>query len=75
MAEREVVSVAWYERDDLICVTYIDDEPDRMTAAQSVAADFARETGLRPVATSDGICRWVRDPGVHEETADPEASR
>lgn len=75
MAEREVVSVAWYERDDRIYVTYTDDEPDQMTAAQSVAADFARETGLRPVAASDGMWRWVRDPGLDEETASPEVSR
>ncbi len=75
MAEREIVSVEWHERDDVICVTYVDEEPDQMMAVQSVAADLAQETGLRPVTATDGICRWVRDPILDEERSRSEVSR
>ncbi len=75
MAEREIVSVEWHERNDMITVTYIDDEPDQMVAVQSVAADFAHETGLRPVTAPDRICRWVRDPVLDEERSRSEVSR
>jgi hypothetical protein len=62
MTEREIVSVVWQERGDLIYVTYVEEEPDRMVATHAIAADFAREAGLSPVAAPDGIRRWVRDP-------------
>jgi hypothetical protein len=66
MAEREVVSVVWHERDDLIYVTYADEDPDRMVAVHAVAADFAREAGLSMVPAPDGICRWVRNPETQD---------
>lgn len=75
MAEREIVSVEWHERDEVIAVTYVDDDPDQMVAAQSVAADFAREAGLRPDSSPDGICRWVRDPLRHDERSFTDVSR
>ena len=62
MAEREIVSVVWHERDDLIYVIYAEEDPDRMVALQTVAADLAREAGLSMVPAPDGICRWVREP-------------
>jgi len=67
MAEREIVCVEVHEVDDAMCVTYVDDEPDRMMATQSVVAGFAQEAGLHPVAAPDGVCRWVRDPDLDEE--------
>ena len=75
MAERETVSVEWHERDEVISVTYVDDDPDQMVAALSVAADFAREAGLRPETAPDGICRWVREPLREEERSYTEVSR
>lgn len=66
MAEREIVSVVWHERDDLIYVTYADEDPDRMVAVQAVAADFAREAGLSMVPAPAGIRRWVRDPQTQD---------
>jgi hypothetical protein len=66
MAEREIVSVVWHERDDLIYVTYAAEDPDRMVAVQAVAADFAREAGLSMVPAPHGICRWVRDPEIQD---------
>ena len=62
MTEREIVSVVWQERGDLIYVTYAEEEPDRMVATHAIAAAFATEVGLNPAAAPDGIRRWVRDP-------------
>lgn len=42
------MSVEWHERDDVICVTYVDDELDQMVADGSVTADSGRETGFAP---------------------------
>jgi len=75
MAEREIVSVEWHERDEVIHVTYVDDDPDQMVAAQAVAADFAREAGLRPETVPDGMSRWVRDPVLDEERRYTDVSR
>lgn len=75
MAEREIVSVEWQERDDVITVTYVDAEPDQMVAVQSVAASFAHEAGLHPVTAPDGVCRWVRDPVLDKERSRSELSR
>ncbi len=74
MAEREIVSVEWHERDEVIHVAYVDDDPDHMTAAQSVAADFAREAGLRPESAPDGMSRWVRAPVLDVERRYTDAS-
>jgi len=62
MTEREIVSVVWHEQNDLIYVTYVEEEPDRMVATQAVATEFAREAGLSLVAAPNGISRWVREP-------------
>ncbi len=51
MAEREIASIVWEERDDQICVAYVADEPDHMVATQLVAAELARDAGLSLVAT------------------------
>ena len=64
MAEYEVASVVWYERDDQIYVTYDQEEPDHMVATRSVASELARDAGLTLVPAPAGICRWVRDPGT-----------
>lgn len=61
MAEYEIASVVWYERDDQIYVTYDHEEPDHMVATRSVASELARDAGLSLVAAPPGICRWVRD--------------
>ena len=74
MAEHEIVSVEWRERDGLITVTYIDAEPDRMVAAQSVAAAFAQEAGLHPVTAPDGTWRWLGNPIRNEEKSRSEVS-
>jgi hypothetical protein len=75
MAEREIVSVEWHERDEVIAVTYARDDPDQMIAAQSVAADLAREAGLHPESSPDGIWRWIRDPVRDDERSFTDASR
>ena len=76
MAEREIVSVEWCERDGLITVTYVDAEPDQMVAAQSVAAAFAQEAGLHPVTAPDGTWqRWVGNAIRNEEKSRSEVSR
>jgi len=75
MAEREIVSVEWHERDEVIHVTYVDVDPDQMVAAPSVAAHFAREAGLRPETAPDGMSRWVRDPVLDEEKPHTDLSR
>jgi hypothetical protein len=62
MAEYEITSVIWHERNDQIYVTYADEEPDHMVSTQHVAADLARDAGLSPVAAPHGIHRWVRTP-------------
>ena len=62
MAEYEIASVVWDERDNQIHVTYVEDEPDHMVATQFVAAELARDAGLSIVAAPDGIRQWVQNP-------------
>ncbi len=64
MAEREIASIVWDERDDQICVAYVEDEPDHMVATQVVAAELARDAGLSLVSAPVGTYKWVRDPGT-----------
>ena len=54
MAEYEVASVVWYERDDQIYVTYDQEEPDHMVATRSVASELARDAGLTRVPAPAG---------------------
>jgi hypothetical protein len=64
MAEYEIDSVVWHERNDQIYVTYVDEEPDHMVSTQQAAAGLARDAGLSPVSAPHGILRWVRTPGA-----------
>lgn len=72
MAEYEIASVVWYERDDQIYVTYDHEEPDHMVATQKVATELARDAGLSLVSAPAGICRWVREPSINTEAIDQE---
>ena len=65
MAEYEIASVVWHERNDQIYVTYVEEEPDHMVSTQEAAAGLARDAGLSPVAAPHGILRWVRTPEVN----------
>ena len=64
MANHEIASVVWDERDHQIYVTYVDDEPDHMLATQLIAAELARDAGLNVVVAPNGICQWVRNPAT-----------
>jgi hypothetical protein len=70
MAEYEIASVVWHERNDQIYVTYVEEEPDHMVSTQEAAASLARDAGLSIVAAPHGILRWVRTPDVNPVASD-----
>jgi hypothetical protein len=63
MAEREIASVVWYQKDHQIEVTYVEGGFDRLFGSREVAMVLATDAGLRLTTTADDDdkARWAQD--------------
>ena len=72
MAEREIVSIVWYQEGDQVDVHYLEGEPDRLVGSETVVAQLADSVRLTIVPSPPGTIRWARDsePGTEPPPSD-----
>jgi len=59
---QQIDQVFWYQKRDIMVVTYRDGAADRSAATEPVAESLAGDAGLILVPTRPGIVRWARNP-------------
>jgi len=60
MAERQVASVIWHQRDQQIELIYDVGDPDHLFGSEDVATALAVGAGLEPALARVDVRRWVR---------------
>ncbi len=61
MAERQVASVIWHQRDHQIDVIYVEGDSGHLFGSEEVATAFAVNAGLVPALALVDTRRWVRE--------------